>query len=179
MSFKGDMNKQMDIILCLGPCCSGKTTYSLEYIKDNPDTIRFSLDEFKLMCFGNLYNDRLDDKILSTIYNLIINLQTHGKNLIVDNFPLDMNYIRLVTSVASTVIIKIFDISYQEAVIRNSVRKKLGGHYVKPTEIARYSEMFDKFTANDDFVQFTLKSSVSVKYIDKINKIKNEEEIFC
>lgn len=179
MSFKEDVYKKMDIILCLGPCCSGKTTYSLEYIKDNPDTVRFSLDEFKLMCFGNLKNDRLDDKILGTIYNMIINLQTHGKNLIVDNFPLDMNYVRLVSSVASSIVVKIFDISYQEALIRNSVRRKLGGHYVKPTEMLKYSEMFDKFTASSDFVQFTLKSNVSVEYVDKQNKIINEEEIFC
>lgn len=177
MGFKGSLRNNMDVVFCLGACCSGKTTYSLNYAKENENTIRFSLDEFKIMCFGNLQNDKLDEGIMTVIYNMIINLQMQGKDLIIDGFPLDVNQLKLVSSVARNVEIILFDISHKEAIIRNSVRRKLGGHYVKPTEMERYYNVFTEFIESEKFLRFTLASNVTVQYINNgIKQLKNESD---
>lgn len=153
------------MIICLGPCCSGKTTYSLKYVREHPDTYRVSIDEMRYMCTGGLEGSDIDDKLLTLIYNLILNMQNQGKNIIIDGFPLNVIYLKLVIGAVVDVNIIQFEIDLQQAIIRNSVRRRLGGHYVKPTEMERFNKEVEKFYKSQDFIQLTLRSNVSTSSI--------------
>lgn len=135
----------------------------MDWVRMNNDYIRFSLDEFKHMSFGSLLNDRIDNKFNMLITNILIYYQTNRKtNIVIDNFPLDMNSIKLILSTASEIEIKQFDVTFKEALVRNNVRRKLGGHYVLPTEMKRYEETYEQFINSEEYLKYTMKNNVSV-----------------
>lgn len=152
------MNK--NFVICLGPVCSGKTTWSLEYLKENPKTIRFSTDEFLHMCTGS---GKASPIIWQAIPSIVGNLLMR-ESVIVDGFPLDINLFRTLlnyrfTSQTKTQI-KLFDVKFNEAVRRNLIRRKKTGRHVDVMEMKKYMFSYKEFINSEDFNSITDKIEV-------------------
>lgn len=159
----------MQSIICLGPCCSGKTTWSLDFLQKNEDYVRFSLDEFKQMCMGSLKLDRLDKKLMTVMYNFMLQLSRCGKNIIIDNLPLDINWLKLIITAPDHTEIRLFDVTFTESLVRNKRRSDWGGHSVKPTEMKRYMDVYEEFINSDEFNELIHLKHVSVICDDYVN----------
>jgi predicted kinase len=173
----------MKIIVCLGPSCSGKTTWSLEKIKNDPTFIRFSIDEFRLMTVGSLNFSKLDDKFMQIMYNFITNLTMQGRNLVIDNIPLSAQWLSMLSASCQDVELRLFDVSIKEALIRNKKKKQEGNPTISPVELMRYHRLYTEFLKSDAFYNHKRKESFTIicdDFID-INKqfiASNEYEIY-
>jgi len=160
----------MKNIICIGPSCSGKTTWSLNFVKENEDYIRFSLDEFRIMTTGSLKSDRLDDKYVQIMYNFLINLNFHHKELIIDNLPLNMDWFNMVIGCSNKDIeIKLFDVELRESILRNHKRKREGGHFLLPSEITDYMEKYKNFLECKEFKKLLKNTRVTIVIEDFVN----------
>jgi AAA domain len=139
------------IILCLGPVCSGKTTWSKNFIKENPEYIRFSFDEFRLMCFGSLKGNLIDKRFMGTINNNIVQVGILFKRLIIDGYPLDAKAMSGFIHSAFDVEIKLFDVTTVDSLTRNRNRKQEGGHFLDSNELLRYNKLYREFVKSEAF----------------------------
>src|SRR5690242_1221587 len=109
----------MKNIICIGPICSGKTTWSLDFVRNNEDYIRFSLDEFRMMTNGSISSERIDERFMAIMYNFVINLNFHHKGLVVDNLPLNIDWFKMILGGSSKNLeIKLFDVDLRESILR-------------------------------------------------------------
>jgi hypothetical protein len=160
----------MKNIICIGPICSGKTTWSLDFVRNNDDYIRFSLDEFRMMTNGSISSDKIDDRFMAIMYNFIININFHKKGLIIDNLPLNIDWFNVVLNGSSKdVQIKLFDVELRESILRNHKRKREGGHFLLPTVISEYMEKYRNFLDSNEFKKFTINKRVEVIIDDFVN----------
>lgn len=91
------MNK---VIINVGVSGSGKTTWSTEYIKNNPKTIRINRDSIRLGLCGTL-DDYYQSKLLNMREDMINNIEEYtliqallkGFDVIIDNTNLKLSYI--------------------------------------------------------------------------------------
>lgn len=93
------MNKEL--IICVGISGSGKSTWTTEYVKNNPGYLRINRDDIRKTLVGNLTPDYYKQKNLSDIENLINTLEysmfwaisRKFEGVIIDNTNLKSNYI--------------------------------------------------------------------------------------
>jgi len=97
------MKKQ--VIINVGVSGSGKTTWSTDYIKKNPNTLRINRDDIRKTLVGDLtgYYKRKD---LISIENLVTEIEQtllektlyYDNNVIIDNTHLQVKYINKIVS---------------------------------------------------------------------------------
>lgn len=162
------MSERKKLILCLGPVCSGKTTWSLNYIKENPDFFRISFDEFRAMGFGSMKSDKVDDRFMHVLNNSIINASFFYKKIVIDGFLLDIDQLSvlLTQTQAYDIQLKLFDVKTSDAINRNKLRKEKGGHYLENTELLRYNKFYKEFVTSDDFIHFIKSCNIEVTMDD-------------
>lgn len=122
------------IIFCKGLPASGKSTWSKEYVKNNPDFLRLNKDDIREF-FGNpKFSSSFEKSVLTvqkTLGDIAIKL---GKSLIIDdtNFAEKHEiYWRQVASENSLEFeIKFFDTPVEECIKRDSEREKSVGKHV-------------------------------------------------
>lgn len=124
------MNK---LIICVGISGSGKSTWSTNYIRENPNTLRINRDDIRKTLVGSLdgYYQRKDlnriechiNGLEEDFFNSIIGLD---KSIIIDNTNLKQSYlnrwIQLSQNTNYHIEYKLFDISLEEAVERVIIR---------------------------------------------------------
>lgn len=161
-------NERKKIVICLGPACSGKTTWSLNYIKENPDFFRISFDDVRNMGFGCMKSDKIDDRFMNVFTNHIINASFFYKKIVVDGFLLDIQHLSVILkqTQAYEIQLKLFDVKVADAINRNKLRKEKGGHYLENTELLRYNKFYKQFVTSDDFVDFIKSTDVEVTMDD-------------
>lgn len=152
---------QRKLTICLGPVCSGKTTWSKTFIRSNEEsTYRFCFDEYLYMCTGSGAYDR---NLLCSVPSLIGNLLMRS-NVIVDGFPLDYDLLRTMMNYKftanSSVLFKLFDIKFDESVKRSLKRAKLTGRSVNVKEMRDYMVNYKEFISSDNFRKLTDSSEV-------------------
>lgn len=76
------MNK---IILLRGLPASGKTTWSLQHIKDNPGTKRVNKDDLRAMLDGGIWSPENEDFVLMVRDAIVRLALSHGHDIIVDD----------------------------------------------------------------------------------------------
>jgi len=118
------MNK---IIICVGISGSGKSTWSTNYIRENPNTLRINRDDIRKTLVGSLdgYYQKKDLNNIEIIINKIEECffheitDFHSKSVIIDNTNLKQSYINRWINLAKfdnfSVEFKLFDISLEEA----------------------------------------------------------------
>ncbi len=94
------MNTKNKLIICVGISGSSKTTWSSQYIKDNPNTLRINRDDIRKTLVGDLngYYQRKDlnfieDRVTETEDDLFHRFMVNSKNMIIDNTNLKQSYI--------------------------------------------------------------------------------------
>lgn len=174
-----------EIIICVGISGSGKSSWSTQFIKDNPNYLRINRDDIRKTLVGNLdgYYQRSDLGNIEELVNqieesLFYKLFNHGHyNVIFDNTNLKVSYINrwlkiferyeLLTNDITNFKFKLFDISLEEARDRVGLRdfKEL---IDKETEFYGYD--FDKVDYIDkQWLQYKeIKRFIHTNYKDKI-----------
>lgn len=166
------MEIKKQLIICLGPICSGKTTWSLEALKLEPNTyFRFCYDEFLQMIRGKIESDMESAYAATTICsNLLMR-----RSVIVDGFPLFgtvinrlLNYKYAYNAEAT---IRLFDVKIDEAIKRNVQRSKKTGILFSVEQMRGYEEIYNEFITSDEFNN--LKSSCDVIVDDFVSSNLN------
>lgn len=144
------------LILCLGPVCSGKTTWSKRYIDEYPDAFRFCYDEFLYMCKGNGINDRqIIDTSIVTIFSLLMK-----GDIVVDGFPLDFENIEHLIKFSKDSSIRVFDIGFAESVVRSTNRKENNGRFVRVEEMRKYYKEYKEFVKSENFSKLYMMTDI-------------------
>lgn len=125
---------QKEIIICVGISGSGKSTFTIQFIKDNPNYLRINRDDIRRTLVGDLdgYYQRRDLHILegvvsTTQEDLIYSYASKGYNIIIDNTNLKQSYINdilkhQIISRDYNVKFKLFDLDLEEAKDRVACR---------------------------------------------------------
>jgi len=154
-----------ELIICLGPICSGKSTWSLKYLEDNPKAMRFCFDEFLLMCKGNgNYDTKIKDKSMSAIFGMLME-----GNTVVDGFPLESKDLSNMIAFAEKTTIRLFDVSFAESVKRNIKRKEKFGKFVQLDEMKRYYGLYKNFLESPEFHLLKNKSHIVTDSFSEVN----------
>jgi len=89
------------VILCCGVSGAGKSTWSTEYLKKTPNTVRINRYDIRKMLFGTLedYYSRKDlsyrEGVVSEVEELLfVHALVKKQNIIVDNTNLKTTYVR-------------------------------------------------------------------------------------
>lgn len=86
------MKKQL--IILIGAPCSGKSTWSKDYVNKNPNTLRFNRDEIRLMLKGKLKLEDTEEKVVTQmITEGIDNAFLENKSVIIDQTNCRLKYI--------------------------------------------------------------------------------------
>ena len=143
------------LILTVGIPGSGKSTWSQQYIRENPNTVRLNSDKFREMLFA--YNpsrvaeywshSNLQDNesiVRFVIKNLTESLLENGINVIVDGMNLKKTTISLFLELAaktqSSAVIKEFNTPLNTCIQRDQQRER----YVGKIYITKKQEQFTK-----------------------------------
>ena len=125
------MNK---LIICVGISGSGKSTWSTNYIRENPNTLRINRDDIRKTLVGSLdgYYQKKDLNNIEIIINKIEECffheitDFHSKSVIIDNTNLKQSYINRWINLSEvykySIQFKLFDISLEEAIERVIIR---------------------------------------------------------
>lgn len=73
------------IVLTKGLPASGKSTWAVEYVKDNKGWVRVNNDELSTMLFGEAFVKGVSNNISTVRLDLVKKLMDMGKNIIIDN----------------------------------------------------------------------------------------------
>lgn len=145
------MNK---LIICLGPSCSGKSTWSKNYVKEYPEYYRFSIDEFKEMNSSGEGKQVINAEFLYCVSDVITAMLKYS-NVIVDGYPLNIRSLMVISKASIETEIRLFDVKFSEAVKRNQIRKKLGGHYLSIIELKKFHKTYEEFIISEKFKKMT------------------------
>lgn len=158
------------LIICFGPICSGKTVWSLEYIKLNKDFLRFCFDEFLQMTTGE---GKWNAKVGYSTPGAILALLARS-GVVVDGMPLNMVSLKMLLTNAkrydAKIEIRVFDVKIDEAIRRNRLRRKHTGIYVDFDEMVAYRKVFEDFINNPEFLELLEPPEIKTIYhnMDKV-----------
>jgi predicted kinase len=141
--------KELKVLILIGVPASGKSTWSLDFVRTNPDWVRVSRDDFRFMLKGQPVCDPKIESLINTLQDsVILDSLEKGLNVVIDNTNLKKKYIehfaKLVQPYAS-VEFRIFDISLNEALERDESREKKVGKEVLERMFKQYENLVDSF----------------------------------
>jgi predicted kinase len=141
--------KELKVLILIGVPASGKSTWSLDFVRTNPDWVRVSRDDFRFMLKGQPVCDPKIESLINTLQDsVILDSLAKGLNVVIDNTNLKKKYIehfaKLVQPYAS-VEFRIFDISLNEALERDESREKKVGKEVLERMFKQYENLVDSF----------------------------------
>lgn len=115
------------VYILQGLPASGKTTWAVDFIKNNPNTVRVNKDELRATLFANQWAREKEDFVLEIRDFIIINALTSFKDVVVDDTNLKEKHINRISKIAkeygSEVEILFFDTPLEECIKRNEGRE--------------------------------------------------------
>lgn len=123
----------MKAYLTIGIPGSGKTTWTQNYIKDNPNTVDINRDDIRREMFNFEYWDQYkfkksnEERVSDAVLSLIKETASNGNDLILSNTNLNKKhrelYINILQDLGYEVECKVFDVDLEEAIKRDKRRK--------------------------------------------------------
>lgn len=141
--------KKLKILILVGMPASGKSTWAREFVSTNENWIRINRDDFRMMLKNSAICDPKVESIISDLeFSSIENALYRKMNVIVDNTNLRSKYIQSFVKkfkYRADIDFKLFDISIEEAIERNSRRDNPvnNGDMIKMNE--RYKNIVNSF----------------------------------
>jgi len=168
--------KDLTVKILIGIPGSGKSTWALEYVKENPSWIRVGRDDFRYMFKNQGFCENKLEQMISDIQNkVILEALSKGFNVIIDNTNVRETYIndfiKLVQHVAK-VEFMVFDISLEKAIERDSKRERTVGLEVIEKMFNNYKVLMDSFDPST-------RPRVVKKYKNPILDPNKENVILC
>lgn len=147
------MNK---VIITVGICASGKTTWAYQYIQDHPGTVLSCRDDIRAEFGWEGYGDRNVEKAINDVqYPRIKAALEEGHDVVVaDTNVVDQfrdALVRYVRECGAEPEFKVFPITLKEALYRNANRRSP----VSESTVRRYARMWEYMTPVYDGPAFT------------------------
>jgi len=168
--------KTPTVKIMIGIPGSGKSTYSLNFIKENPNWIRMNRDDFRFMFKNIPFCDNKTEELITDIINSsVISALNKGLNVIIDNTNVREKYINNFIDLVITkanVEFQIMDITIDEAIERDSKREKSVGKEVIEKMFENYQNLIKTF-------DFTPRKKQNYIYENPIKDPSKEDVILC
>ena len=143
--------KNKKILLLCGIPASGKSSWTIKYLKENPSWISISRDSFRFMLRNEPILDPKGEKFVTEMVEQAIVRAIKVKyNVIVDQTNVNLKYLNKMVEFCEKlgdVEFKIFDITLEVAIERDKNRERSVGEEV----IRRMYENFQNMKKNYDF----------------------------
>lgn len=149
------------IILLCGIPCSGKTTWTKQYLKDNTNTIRVNRDDLRVMLRDQGFVDKPLEDIISAVQSLIVcEAQVEKIDVIIDATNCKLKYLQSWVDTFEHIFdirVKLFEIDRGEAYSRNSKRYQDGIQSLVPINVIdnMYNNL-QELKKNFDFEKYKL-----------------------
>jgi predicted kinase len=115
------------ILILQGIPASGKSTWSKQFLKDNPRYLRVNRDGIRRTLIGDTYDVRVEKIVTQLQESMMETILGQGKNVLLDNTSVKESYINEILNLARRignvdVATKIFDTPFEECCRRNDLR---------------------------------------------------------
>lgn len=146
-------NETGNILVLVGIPASGKSTFSKQIIKTNPNYVRINRDDIrKMLKDSSLLDSKGEDIVTAIEFNAVENALAKGFDVIWDNTHVKLKYIEQIINKFSdlaNIQFKKFDIDFKTAIERDSNRENPVGE----TVIKRMYDSFIGLSKEFDFEQ--------------------------
>lgn len=133
------------LIILQGPPCSGKSTWSAEYKRqEDPEAVIVNRDDIRYELGNGKYTMKREDEVTEIEYNRVINGLKGGKTVILDATNLNQTYLKkwLELPIEYTYEFKEFYVPYAEAMKRSKARKAAGGLYISRDIMTKFYKKY-------------------------------------
>jgi len=136
--------KSRTMLICRGVPASGKSTWAMEWVAENPDSRRrVNRDDIRYAVYGVYSDASINEQLVTAIENQQVeNALVAGLDVVIDATNLNAKSIRRFSDIADKhnyeVEIKDFEVSLEEAILRDSRREKSVGEEVIKSFFVRY-----------------------------------------
>lgn len=141
--------KILKVIITIGIPASGKSTWSLSYIKKNPNFARINRDSFRLMLRDEqMCEPKVENIITKLSLQAIDALLAKNINVILDNTHLKKDVIKEIVDYVkyrADVEFMVFDVSLDKAIERDAARPRPVGEEVVKKMFKNYKILMDSF----------------------------------
>lgn len=139
----------LKILILVGIPASGKSTWSSDYVRKNPDWVRVNRDDFRKMFKNAQVCDPKIEDMITDMMKVAINKSLMRKlNVIIDNTNLRVKYINDFIETfkySADIDFRIFDISLDKAIERDNNRDSKVGEEVIKKMYNNYKILLDSF----------------------------------
>lgn len=141
--------KNLIVKLLIGIPASGKSTWTKEFILNNPNYLRINRDDFRLMLKNQqICEPKIENMITELVYNAIDVALSNKFNILLDNTHVKARYLNdIINHVQyhADVEFQIFDISLDKAIERDKNRDKSVGAEVITKMYKDYKILMDSY----------------------------------
>ena len=142
-------NENRKIILCIGIPASGKSTWSSDYVRRNPDWVRVNRDDFRKMLKNEqVCEPKIEDMVTDLMKATITKCLMRKLNVIIDNTNLKQKYINDFIETFkydADIDYRVFDISIDKAIERDNNRDAKVGEGVIKKMYKDFKVLMDSF----------------------------------
>lgn len=142
-------NKNLEILVLIGIPASGKSTWSKEFIKNNPNYVRVNRDDLRFMLKDQPVCEQKIEDMVTNLVNLTTREALKKKlNVILDATHLKQKYIDQILEefkYEADINFRLFDISLSKAIERDANREKKVGEEVIKRMYDQYKVFVDSF----------------------------------
>jgi predicted kinase len=160
--------KEKKIKVLVGLPGSGKSTWALSWVQNNPDWIRVNRDDFRFMLKGLPFLDsKAETAITKMVTDSVETALLSGYNVVLDNTHCRLKYINELVKrfgEMATVEFQYFDVSTDECIRRDSLRERQVGE----TVIRKMERDLSELLKNFDFKQVERRPRLAKNYWDDL-----------
>lgn len=166
----------MEMTICLGPICSGKTTWSNGFIANHPDWYRFSIDDYKIMTSGYLSNDDLVYRMAQKCLEDMIYLMIPDKNIIIDGYFLDIERLRRMANYCEKITIIIFEAKLSDCMSRN-IKRSTTKMKINQVSVVDFHKKCSKFFKSKEFKDFIINDHINLCIVNSEKIVTDVNEL--
>lgn len=141
--------ENLKILILIGIPASGKSTWSADFVRRNPDWVRVNRDDFrKMLKNAQVCDPKIEDMITELMKTAITKCLMRKLNVIVDNTNLKQKYINDLVDTfkySADIDYRVFDISVDKAIERDNLRDSKVGEGVIKKMFNDYKKLIDSF----------------------------------
>lgn len=143
------MEKNLEIIVCVGIAAAGKSTWAKEHVLRNSNYVRVNRDDFRGMLKNSQTCENKVEDMITELVDLTIDASLMKRlNIIIDNTNLKAKYINAIVErfkYQADISFRIFDISLTKAIERDNGRVSKVGESVINVMFKNYKILIDSY----------------------------------